>query len=166
MQIRGREYREWMQDRSQVVLAPHGRVPAPSDGSRGAGAALLRTPPAFELTAPVTALCPGGGWPPELLSLFTRHASLLAAVAGQGMTHGGGGATPSSEWEPVLDRDAANELGAHLVAAAAVTTEKRTHAAQEASAAGLLPIEVHWGCGTSCVRASLGCANGLLLPQP
>ena len=101
MQIKGREYREWMEDRSQVVLAPLGSVPTPGDGSRGVGAGLQCTllPAGFEHPVPATALCPGGGWPPELLALFSSHTSMLAATACKDVTGAGSNPTaaPSSE---------------------------------------------------------------------
>ncbi|KAI7836928.1 hypothetical protein COHA_009260 [Chlorella ohadii] len=106
LQIRGRDYRDWMNERGDILVARPQRAlgAAGAAGAAGAKSALV--------VAPATAAAmPGGAWPEELLvgagrmwneGLFMRHA-VLPKAEGARPQKGKKGGKGQEEEEDVLE---------------------------------------------------------------
>lgn len=76
------EYREWMNDRSDLLVPRPQRAPAALEGGASAGGdrhAGTTAKSALAVGPATAAFMPGGAWPVELQELFSRNATLPSA---------------------------------------------------------------------------------------
>ncbi|PSC68963.1 malate dehydrogenase [Micractinium conductrix] len=80
LQIRGKEYREWMSDRSDLLVPRPQRAPLPPAAAGPVSSAAAAAKTTLPIGPGTAALVLGGAWPADLQALFERNCTLPAAA--------------------------------------------------------------------------------------